>query len=72
MVLNFNQLIKVISNDLNLVMITLNICPSVRYCSHALRSGGCSSNDRRAKYVASSKYCKTISTLAKFNKTSAL
>lgn len=37
--------------------ITLNICPSVRYCSHAFRSGGCNSKERLAKYVASSKYC---------------
>lgn len=38
-------------------LITLNICPSVRYCSQALRSGGCNSKERLAKYVASSKYC---------------
>lgn len=48
----------------------LKISPSVKYCRQAFRSGDCTSNERRVKWMASSKYCKLNSTLARLCSTS--
>lgn len=43
----------------------LKISPNVKYCRQAFRSGDWTSNERRVKWMASSKYCKLNSTLAR-------
>lgn len=49
-----------------------SISPIVKCCSQELRSEGCRSKERWVSAIASSRYCRLCSTLARFSKTSEL